>query len=50
MHNDQMKFFRTTIVFPIIGLSIVAALIIVMVGSQQDQAFVWILYQYYLLI
>ncbi|MGC1132827.1 MAG: dienelactone hydrolase family protein [Nitrososphaeraceae archaeon] len=33
-----MKFFRTTIVFPIIGLSIVAGLIIVMVGSQQDQA------------
>lgn len=37
MHIDQMKFFRTTIVFPIIGLSIVAALIIAMVGSQQDQ-------------
>ena len=38
MHIDQMKFFRTTIVFPLIGLSIFAAWIIVMVGSQQDQA------------
>jgi len=38
IHIDQMKFCRTTIVFPIIGLSIVGALIIVMVGSQQDQA------------
>jgi carboxymethylenebutenolidase len=38
MHIDQMKFFRSTIMFLIFGLSIPAALILVTGGFQQEPA------------
>ena len=38
MHIDQMKFFKSTIIFLIFGLSIMAALILVTGSSQQERA------------
>jgi carboxymethylenebutenolidase len=38
MHIDQMKFFKSTIMFLIFGLSIMAALILVTDSSQQERA------------
>jgi len=39
MHIDQMKFFRTIMVLPLVGLSLAAAALIIMtVGSQQEPA------------
>jgi carboxymethylenebutenolidase len=37
MHIDQMKFFKSTITFLVFGLSIPAALILVIGGFQQEQ-------------